>query len=156
MAKGGQQPRQRSLLEVGKEAAEVGKSIELKGVALKQFVDEAVEAEKLALKYANEQEVLRGKSLEVEEKRLIKEQEQAQSLEKERLKVELEEKKLLKELEEKKLQLEKEVKMAELKAKEGGQAPVLQWSGKVTLFGAQVPILSCLHSMKRKIALMLF
>ena len=117
MAEGGEQPRHRSLLEVGKEAAELGKSMELKGAALKKFVDEAVEAEKLALKYAHEQEVLRGKRLEVEEKRLIKEQELAHSLEKERLKVELEEKKL---------QLEKEVKMAELKAKEGGQAPVVK------------------------------
>ena len=109
--------------------------MELKGAALRKFVDEAVEAEKLPLKYAHEQEVLRGKRLEVEEKRFIKEQELAHSLEKERLKVELEEKKLQKELEEKKLQkeleekklqLEKEVKMAELKAKEGGQAPVVK------------------------------
>ena len=103
MAEGGEQPRHRSLLEVGKEAAELGKSMELKGAALKKFVDDTAKAEKLALKYAHEQEVLRGKRLEVEEKRLIKEQEQAQSLEKERLKVELEEKKLQKELEEKKL-----------------------------------------------------
>ena len=75
----------KSLLEVKQKAVELGKSMNLDGKDLRKFVDETVEAEKIAMQLNYDRQVLKGKMQEMEEKRLMKERELANAIEKEKI-----------------------------------------------------------------------